>query len=164
MKRYACENYRHLTSVNVCTYIVFTRTSLEIIVSFLFSFFSFFVVDEWITRKTWRKLATFLWKKIVPAKIKSILSLSVFSFCPGFFALFFSRRRAFCSFLSETRETFARQRSRRGLTDKSYINFQDAPRTLKNMQTALFTRQSVREQSVFRLLSLSRSSGVGSGG
>ena len=100
-----------------------------------------------------------------PSKDKKYpLSLSVFSFCPGFFALFFSRRRAFCSFLSETRETFARQRSRRGLTDKSYINFQDAPRTLKNMQTALFTRQSVREQSVFRLLSLSRSSGVGSGG
>lgn len=58
----------------------------------------------------------------------------------------------FYSLLSETRETFARQRSR-GLTDKSYINFQDASRTLKNMQTTLFTRHSVREQRVFRFLS-----------
>lgn len=63
--------------------------------------------------------------------------------------------QAFCSLSSKTRETFARQRNR-GLTDKSYINFQDASRTLKNMQTTLFTRQSVREQRVFWFLSEQR--------
>lgn len=42
------------------------------------------------------------------------------------------------SFFLETLTVFAAWRLTPGLTDKSYINFQDVTSTLKNMRTALF--------------------------
>lgn len=73
--------------------------------------------------------------------------------CKSNESLFPWRAKLSCSSLF--RNTHGVCRARRltpaGLTDKSYINFQDVTSTLKNMRTTLFARQSTG--AVFRFVS-----------
>lgn len=71
--------------------------------------------------------------------------------CKSNKSLFPWREIVMSSFFLETLTAFAAWRLTPGLTDKSYINFQDVTSTLKNMRTALFARQGMG--AVFRFVS-----------
>lgn len=71
--------------------------------------------------------------------------------CKSNESLFPWREIVISFFFLETLTAFAARRLIPGLTDKSYINFQDVTSTLKNMRTTLFARQNTG--AVFRFVS-----------